>query len=124
MSKTLKTINNRHQLGITGEQLAQNFLAKKGYRILTTNYRSRYGEIDIVCLDGDTVVFVEVKTRSSEKFGTPAEAVTFRKRNRLRQLAQMYLITHNLETYPVRFDVLSLIFSSPRIEIEHLIGAF
>lgn len=124
MSKTPKTINNRHQLGITGEQLAQNFLAKKGYRILTTNYRSRYGEIDIVCLDGDTVVFVEVKTRSSEKFGTPAEAVTFRKRNRLRQLAQMYLITHNLETYPVRFDVLSLIFSSPRIEIEHLIGAF
>lgn len=124
MSKTPKTINNRHHLGITGEQLAQNFLAKKGYRILTTNYRSRYGEIDIVCLDGETVVFVEVKTRSSEKFGTPTEAVTFRKRTRLRQLAQMYLITHNLETYPVRFDVLSLIFSSTRIEIEHLIGAF
>lgn len=123
MSKTPKTIN-QHQLGITGEQLAQNFLTKKGYRILTTNYRSRYGEIDIVCQDGDTVVFVEVKTRSSEKFCTPAEAVTLRKRNRLRRLAQMYLIAHNLETYPVRFDVLSLVFSSNKIEIEHLIGAF
>lgn len=124
MSKTPKTINNRQQLGITGEQLARDFLANKGYRILTTNYRSRWGEIDIVCQEGDTVVFVEVKTRSSEKFCSPAEAVTFGKRNRLRRLAQMYLITHNLETQPVRFDVLSLIFSSSRIEIEHLIGAF
>lgn len=112
------------QLGITGEQLAHRFLVNKGYRTLTTNYRSPRGEIDLVCQDGDTVVFVEVKTRSSEKFGTPEESVTPLKQRRLQQLAQEYLIAHHLETQPVRFDVLTLLCSPGAIKIEHLIGAF
>ncbi len=124
MNNPDKTGKNYQELGATGEQLARRFLSNKGYRILTTNYRSRRGEIDIVCQDGDTIVFVEVKTRSSEKFGTPAEAVTAVKQRRLLRLAQEYLISHNLENQPVRFDVLSLICSATNIEIEHLIGAF
>ncbi|MGQ9678277.1 MAG: YraN family protein [bacterium] len=119
-----KPTSNPHKLGISGEKHAQRFLASKGYRIIATNYRNQWGEIDIVCQDGDTLVFVEVKTRSSEKFGSPAEAVNYNKRNRLRRLAQIYLVTHRLESIPVRFDVLSLIISSAKIEIEHLIGAF
>ncbi len=111
-------------LGKTGEKIAQKYLVEKGYKVLATNYRSRRGEIDIICQDGETVVFVEVKTRTSEKFGTPAEAVTAQKQERLHRLAMEYLIANNLELRPVRFDVLTLSFISAQPEIEHLIGAF
>lgn len=111
-------------LGKTGEQFAKRFLTQRGYKILQTNYRCHYGEIDIVCQDGETVVFVEVKTRTSEKFGTPAAAVTRRKQKRLQRAAWVYLVTNNLESQPVRFDVLTLSFLSAHPEIEHLIGAF
>ncbi|MEO0070643.1 MAG: YraN family protein [candidate division WOR-3 bacterium] len=118
-------LKTKHQLlGKTGEQFAQKFLTQIGYKILKTNYRCRHGEIDIVCQDGKTIVFVEVKTRTSEKFGTPSEAVTSRKQNHLHRAAWEYLIKNNLESQPVRFDVLTLSFFSSHPEIEHIIGAF
>ena len=70
-------------LGISGENLACHELARQGYAILATRYRTRVGEIDIIARDGETLVFVEVKTRSSEDFGVPAEAVTWRKQRRI-----------------------------------------
>ncbi len=111
-------------LGKDGEQIARQFLMEKGYKILQTNYRSRLGEIDIICQDSTTIVFVEVKTRSSETFGTPAAAVTGGKQKKLRLLAQEYLIARGREDQPVRFDVLSIFLSSRGTEIDHIIGAF
>ncbi|OYD16081.1 YraN family protein [candidate division WOR-3 bacterium JGI_Cruoil_03_51_56] len=115
---------NRKAVGQKGEQLACDFLKEKGYRILDRNHRSRLGEIDIVCNDSGAIVFVEVKTRTSNRFGLPAESVGPQKQKRLRRLAQEYLITHQLEQCDVRFDVLSIMLSSEPPAIEHIYGAF
>ncbi|MEO0020212.1 MAG: YraN family protein [candidate division WOR-3 bacterium] len=114
----------RVELGKKGETLARRYLVSKGYTIIDTNYRSKYGEIDIICEDGETVVFVEVKSRTSEVFGKPAESVNWQKQKRLHRLAEDYLIGHKLEFRPVRFDVLSLLFLPDNVEIEHIQGAF
>lgn len=115
---------HRNDLGKKGEALARKYLLTRGYTILDSNYRSQNGEIDIICADGETVVFVEVKSRSSVAFGTPAESVNWQKQKRLHRLAQEYLIARRLESRPVRFDVLSLIFLPGDVRIEHLTGAF
>lgn len=112
------------ELGKEGELRAKRFLQGQGYKIISSNYRCRYGEIDIVCEHQGTIVFVEVKTRSSNRFGTPAEAVTFQKRRRLYQLAQAFLIDRNWEGKPVRFDVLGLTKTGDGLQIEHFVGAF
>lgn len=74
-------------LGIKGEELAVKFLKKKGYRIISRNFKSPIGEIDIIAEDLGTFVFVEVKTRSDESFGYPFEAVNYKKREKLRRVA-------------------------------------
>uniref|UniRef100_A0A7V3UZF8 UPF0102 protein ENX16_00740 n=1 Tax=candidate division WOR-3 bacterium TaxID=2052148 RepID=A0A7V3UZF8_UNCW3 len=112
------------ELGTAGEDAARRFLEKQGYKIIATNYRSQLGEIDIIGEDQDTLVFIEVKTRSSNKFGSPAEAVTRKKQQRLHQLAAMFLIERQLDNMPVRFDVLSLTKTGNRVQIEHIPGAF
>lgn len=124
MTGTEKRHSGNLRLGKTGEEIARRFLKDRGYRLVKTNYRSRLGEIDIVCEDGETVVFVEVKYRTSERFGTPAAAVTPVKQERLRRLAEEFLIAHNLESRPVRFDVLGIVSTARGVEIEHLLGAF
>jgi len=116
---------SRQDLGATGERLARTFLRRRGLEVIEANHRSRLGEIDLICRDRDTVVFVEVKTRTSGRFGSPAQAVNFRKQARLRRLAEEYLIANRLEAAPARFDVLSIVLdpaSSP--EFEYIAGAF
>ncbi|MEO0080614.1 MAG: YraN family protein, partial [candidate division WOR-3 bacterium] len=93
------------ELGRVGEDWARHYLEKKGYRLLDSNVRSRLGEIDLVCQDRTTIVFVEVKTRRSNRFGLPAEAVGPKKQMRLRRLAEEYLIANRREGQDVRFDV-------------------
>ncbi len=115
---------SRKAVGQTGEQLARDFLTNKGLKVVETNFRMRLGEIDIICRDGPTVVFVEVKTRTSDSFGLPCEAVGPQKQRRLRRLAQAYLAGHRLESSPVRFDVLSIRLDAGPPVIEHLIEAF
>lgn len=111
-------------LGIEGENVAVKFLEKRGYRIITRNYKTRIGEIDIIAQDGDTIVFVEVKTRGDESFGKPFEAVNKRKRQKLKNLALLYLKKQGRE-FPVRFDVLSIFCRDNRNkEIEHIKDAF
>ena len=84
----------RKDLGARGEKAAQDLLKKRGYKVLEANYRTREGEIDLVALKDDAVVFVEVRARRSHAFGTPQESVTPRKLARLRSLALEYLATH------------------------------
>lgn len=99
---------DRARVGKWGEELAEHFLANKGYLIITKNFRTRFGEIDIVCRDGNTLVFVEVKTRSNEKFGTPEESVTRDKQDKLRLAAEYFLLIKKLRSAPWRIDTIGI----------------
>ena len=111
-------------LGNKGEDLAVIFLQKKGYKIIAKNYRNYVGEIDIIARDGETTVFIEVKTRANDSFGYPFEAVHGRKRLKLRNLALLYMKKQG-EEIPVRFDVLSIIYTdNGQKQIEHIKDAF
>ena len=91
--------------GAHGEAVASAALARRGYRIVERNYRSRWGELDVVAYDGDTLVFVEVKARRGAQFGDPAFAVDRRKQRRLVRLAQQYLSRRRLGEPLCRFDI-------------------
>jgi putative endonuclease len=97
--------NPRSVVGRNGENAAADFYCAAGYELLDRNWRVREGEIDLVVRRGATLVFCEVKTRRSDRFGTPAEAVTPRKQGRLRGLAAQWLAAHRTRAAVVRFDV-------------------
>lgn len=109
----------RQSLGKLGEDLACRELGRRGYAILARRYRTRYGEIDIVAGDGQTIVFVEVKTRDGTAFGTGAEAVTGWKQRRLARMATDYLARRRLLDVACRFDVVDITVEGgvPRIEV-------
>jgi putative endonuclease len=94
-------------LGSEGEFLAEQFLRKKGYSIVAHNYKTRIGEIDIIARDGETIVFVEVKTRSDDTFCEPYESVNMAKRAKMKKVASLYLQKQKKE-FPARFDVISI----------------
>ena len=97
------------ELGDAGENFATAYLQSKNYDILARNFRfGRNAEIDIIAAINDTIVFVEVKTRSSEKFGTPAEAVTLRKQQKIITAAKNYLQKNSLFEKSCRFDVVEV----------------
>ncbi len=98
----------RKALGELGEKMAREYLKKKGYHILETNFRCREGEIDIVAQDKDYLVFVEVRTRTGSDFGTPEESLTAAKKERLVSLALAYLQTHRDLPSLSRFDVVAV----------------
>ena len=112
-------------LGNLGEQLAAAHLLAGGYRILHRNWKAGRKEVDIIAEKGGTVVFVEVKTRSSRYFGMPEDAVNWRKEEHLRKVAEQWLEQHGGEVKHIRFDILS-IFALPgeRPEILHLQDVF
>ena len=91
-------------LGAKGEQLVETYLKNLGMKILKRNYRTPYGEADLIVQDGDEIAFVEVKTRSSERYGTPAEAVGDSKQKRYYKIAQFYALSIKEEPN-ARFDV-------------------
>ncbi len=93
--------------GRRAEERAAEFLRSQGYQIIARNYRWQGGEVDLIARDGDWLVFVEVKARSSRAYGLPEEAITPRKRERLLRTAQRYL-QQNPTALPVRFDVVAL----------------
>ncbi len=93
--------------GKAGEDLAVSFLKKKGYQILETNWRIEHWEIDIIAKDDKERVFVEVKTRFSDKYGAPEEAITPRKQKHLINAANLYVLRKNYEG-PLRFDVVTI----------------
>lgn len=112
-------------LGKRGEALAQDYLRKKGYQILWRNYRTPFGEMDLVVAQGETLVFLEVKTRSSKRFGLPREAVHFKKQQQYYRLAQHFLQYHP-QSYPnTRFDVIEIYaLANGQYHIEHIENAF
>src|SRR5581483_2836805 len=97
--------DSRGALGKLGEDLACDELGRRGYIILERRYRTRFGELDIIARDGGVLVFVEVRTRSSRRFGTPFESVTWQKRHRISRMAASYLSARGLANVRCRFDV-------------------
>ena len=100
--------NNRIMLGRLGEYFAENYLVHCGYIVEEKNYRCRYGEIDLIASKGSVLYFVEVKTRRSMAFGTPAEAVTAEKRLHMRKTAACFLEEHNYRGYAIEFKVIEM----------------
>ena len=98
----------RRDTGILGEKLAKDYLKKRGYRIRQTNYRCSEGEADIIAEHEDCLVFVEVKTRRSLEFGIPEEAITAKKRERLRAVAARYRQEHDNLPQLWRIDVVAI----------------
>ena len=100
-------------LGAQGERLACSELRRRGYAILARGFRTRHGEIDIVARDGDVLVFVEVKSRASRRYGTALEAVTARKQRQVAAMARSYLARAGWGERPCRFDVVAVTGSRP-----------
>jgi len=116
---------DRVKLGQSGEEAAVRYLKKKGFRIVERGFRLLRGEIDIIAYDRDTLVFVEVKTRSGTGFGVPEEAVTPSKQEQIRKIAQLYLMKKRLGDIPCRFDVVSILDDEPGEPIiRHIPDAF
>jgi putative endonuclease len=98
----------RRETGQAGEELARTFLKKQGYRILETNYRCLYGEIDIVARRKNCLVFAEVRTRTSRAFGTPAESISESKLEHMEQTAEYYVQEHSAEGLEWRIDLIAI----------------
>ena len=111
---------NKRELGTQKELLAMQYLEQHGMKLLQRNFRCRIGEIDLIAKDGNCLVFVEVKYRSSNRYGSPLEAVNLRKQQTIRKVAQYYLLGKGQTDCPVRFDVVGICGS----QIEHIKNAF
>lgn len=103
-----KDLGNK-AFGAYGEARAARWYEANGYAVVARNWRCREGEIDLVAAIGDTIVFCEVKTRRSDAFGAPAEAVGWRKQRTLRRLAAIWLQQHDVHPRCIRFDVASVV---------------
>jgi putative endonuclease len=116
----------RKSLGQRGELAAIRHLKRQGYKIVAHGERSSLGELDIVAVDGRTVVFVEVKTLESQDHGHPADRVDADKQRRITRLALAYLKRHGLLEYPARFDIVAVTWPGGRDkpQIEHFKSAF
>lgn len=113
----------RKALGRAGEAAAAHYLMQKGYKVIFRNYRTRLGEVDLICEWNSFIVFVEVRSKQSLRFGTGAESVIRRKQNRIRQAAMLFLSQRGWQDRQIRFDVIDVYFS-PEPRILHIENAF
>lgn len=113
----------RQQVQILGENAAAALLAEQGMRVIARNWRTRRGELDLVAMEGTTIVFVEVKCRTRDHLYDPALAVDHAKRLRLRRLAESFLAIERPAYLDCRFDVVSVVAEDP-VRLSHLVNAF
>lgn len=113
-------------LGKKGEEIAAEYLRKKDYQILDQNFSSRYGELDLIALDSGDLVFVEVKTRTSQDYGMPEESITPEKLNRIESTGLIWLQEHPEITDQWRIDAVAIILNSAGevIDIQHFINTY
>jgi putative endonuclease len=113
------------KLGASGERAAARVLRRAGYRILARNYTCPAGEIDLIAADADTIVFVEVKTRTSTAINYPEASVTWAKRKQLTRVARYFLQAKSAQDRPSRFDVVAVVMpDGGKPEAEHFVNAF
>lgn len=121
---------NKRSFGTKGEEIAVKYLKSKGYSIIKRNFRvGRLGEVDIIATAEGCICFIEVKTRSSLAFGTPAEAVVRSKQHNITKIASVYLSQNNSFDKNIRFDVIEILLDKncidkPNLSINHIINAF
>lgn len=113
---------NKRRFGVIGEKIAQEYLINKKYKILSTNFYTRNGEIDIIAQKENCLVFIEVKTRSSFEYGTPAMAVNFLKKKHIKNTARQYIAINELYRYEVRIDVIEIVIKNGKCIINHIEG--
>ena len=107
-------------LGVYGESLAAAYYRKQGFDIVAANYRTRMGEVDLIVASRKLLVFVEVKTRSTLIYGNPSEAVNIYKQNKIRKVAEQFLLENKLDGFHCRFDVIEIVGD----KINHIENAF
>lgn len=110
----------RHIIGKKGEDEAVKYLESKGYRVIERNFLCRQGEIDIIALDKNYIVFVEIKARTSTEYGLPSEAVTEKKLKHMVKAIQYYLYKRNLENENIRIDAIEVYVKQDKYELNHL----
>jgi putative endonuclease len=120
----IANLRSQIPLGRRGERAAEKYLRRNGYRIVARNFRAAGAEIDLVAMDGETLVFVEVKTRRSRIAGAPEEAVDERKQTRMRRAAEVFARRYRADEIEMRFDIAAVDASGRRLEIELLRNAF
>jgi putative endonuclease len=111
-------------LGRRGERAAEKYLKRNGYRIVARNFRAAGAEIDLIAVDGETLVFVEVKTRRNRIAGAPEEAVDERKQSRMRRAAEAFVVQYRAGEKDLRFDIVAVDAAGRRLGIELLRNAF
>lgn len=114
--------SSRREVGAWGEAIAVRYLKEKGYQIVTQHWTHRIGEIDIIAVKDGRIIFVEVKTRTSAKYGTPEEGITWRKQQCLARTANVYMIKHKFDNIPYQIDSIAVIcnFTLRKIVIRHM----
>lgn len=117
-------LKNTHILGKEGEDIACNFLKNKGYKIIEKNFRSKFGEIDIIAKDGNTLVFIEVKSKEGIKFGSPQEAVNRKKLEKIKKCINYFLHIKHLENSSIRLEVVAIQTDNYQVKKIELINAF
>lgn len=113
-------IHIKKELGNSGEKIAVKYLEKNKYQVLEKNFYCRQGEIDIIAIDRNEIVFIEVKTRSGNNFGRPAEAVNYIKQKHMYKAAEYFLYKSDLLDEPVRFDVIEILIANGKFNINHI----
>lgn len=113
---------NNIEKGKLGENIALKYIVSKGGKIIEQNYRTKIGEIDLIVKLNGELVFVEVKSRSNINYGYPAEAVDYKKRRKITNVAKYYILNNSLENLSIRFDVIEVYFKEKKIN--HIVNAF
>lgn len=110
----------RHETGKIGEDIAVSYLEKKGYKIIERNFECKQGEIDIVAIDKEEIVFIEVKTRASALYGLPKEAINQTKKKHIYFSSEYYVYSHNLVGEPIRIDVIEIYKKQGKFWVNHI----
>ncbi len=111
---------NKKEIGNEKENLAEEFLKNNGYKILERNYSTKFGEIDIIAYKENTLIFIEVRSKSYNYFGKPFETVDKKKIKKIVKTAQKYILQNKLQNFDIRFDVISV----EKEKINHIKSAF
>ena len=119
--KILKNLDNVKK-GKIGEEIARRYLVLMGMKIICSNYKTKFGEIDIIAKVENKIVFIEVKSRTSKDYGLACEAVDYKKIGKITSVAKHYLLTNNIKNCEIRFDVIEVYFNEEKIN--HIENAF
>lgn len=111
---------NKREFGKKGEEIAEKYLKSKRYKIICKNFYTRKGEIDIIALKEKNLIFIEVKTRTNNKYGTPAMAVNPTKIKHMKFAAKIFLLLNKFNKYDIRFDVIEVVIKNGKCVINHI----